>query len=66
VWGDAVNVAARMEQTGEAGKIQVTAETAERLKGKFTLSPRGTIEVHGKGQMETWWLEGRIESPTLE
>jgi adenylate cyclase len=59
VWGDAVNTAARMEQTGEAGKIQVAPETQTRLKERFVLEERGTIEVRGKGPMRTWFLVGR-------
>ena len=56
VWGDAVNTAARMEQTGEPGKIQVAAETHARLKERFVLEERGTIDVRGKGEMRTWFL----------
>jgi adenylate cyclase len=63
VWGDAVNVASRMESTGEPGKIQVSREACERLKGAFVLEPRGAIEVKGKGAMETWFLVGRRERP---
>jgi adenylate cyclase len=63
VWGDAVNTAARMEQTGEAGKIQVAPETWERLKERFVLAERGTIEVRGKGPMRTWFLEARKAAP---
>jgi adenylate cyclase len=59
VWGDAVNVAARMEQTGEAGRIQVSPEAHERLEGAFALAERGVVEVRGKGTMRTWFLEGR-------
>ncbi len=59
VWGDAVNVAARMEQTGEPGRIQVAPETYERLKDGFVLEERGLIEVRGKGAMRTWFLEAR-------
>jgi adenylate cyclase len=59
VWGDAVNMAARMEQTGEPGKIQVAPETHERLKQRFELGERGVIEVRGKGAVRTWFLLGR-------
>jgi len=59
VWGDAVNTASRMESTGEAGRIQVDATTFERLQGEFDLEARGTIEVRGKGPMQTWYLIGR-------
>jgi class 3 adenylate cyclase len=59
VWGDTVNVASRMESTGEPGMIQVTPLVAARLEGAFILAPRGEIEVKGKGPMTTWWLTGR-------
>ena len=59
VWGDAVNVAARMESHGVAGKIQVTGATRERLGDAFGCTPRGDIEVKGKGTMPTWFLGER-------
>ena len=62
VWGDAVNIASRMESQGEAGKIQVTAETYQQLKHKYLFEKRGTISVKGKGQMTTYWLSGRKNS----
>jgi adenylate cyclase len=58
VWGDAVNVAARMETTGGEGKIQVSQEAYNHLKDEFLLEPRGLIEVKGKGRMPTWFLIG--------
>jgi adenylate cyclase len=59
VWGDAVNMAARMESTGEAGKIQVAPETSKLLTAAFVLEQRGVIDVRGKGPVETWFLVGR-------
>lgn len=59
VWGDAVNVAARMETTGSAGKIQVSEDIYERLKEGFEVEARGEIEVKGKGRMLTWFLLAR-------
>ncbi len=56
VWGDAVNVASRMELTGAVGKIHVSQETYERLKEDFVLEDCGEIEVRGKGRMRTWFL----------
>jgi guanylate cyclase len=60
VWGDAVNVASRMESHSLPGKIQIAKETFHRLQGTFVCQPRGMIEVKGKGQMQTWFLEGSI------
>ncbi|MGE0151755.1 MAG: adenylate/guanylate cyclase domain-containing protein [Reyranellaceae bacterium] len=59
VWGDAVNVAARMEQTGEPGTIQVAPEMAALLADRFVLQDRGAVEVRGKGTMRTFVLVGR-------
>ncbi|TLH49711.1 adenylate/guanylate cyclase domain-containing protein [Mycolicibacterium aubagnense] len=59
VWGDAVNVAARMETTDVVGRIQVPQNVYERLKDSFVLEERGAVEVKGKGVMHTWYLVGR-------
>ena len=59
VWGDAVNVASRMETTDSIGRIQVPEEVYRRLKDDFVLQERGVVEVKGKGLMRTWYLIGR-------
>jgi guanylate cyclase len=58
LWSDAVNTASRMESHGTPGEIQITGATYELLKDEFVCRPRGTIVVKGKGEMETWYLEG--------
>ncbi len=57
LWGDAVNVASRMESHGEPGEIQISRRTYDLLKGEFVCEPRGRIAVKGKGEMETWFLK---------
>src|SRR3954470_5245265 len=59
VWGDAVNVAARMETTDVEGRIQVPQDVYLRLRGQFAFEERGEIDVKGKGLMTTWYLVGR-------
>jgi len=59
VWGDAVNVAARMESTDPEGRIQVPQNVYERLREAFTFEERGEIAIKGKGLMRTWYLTGR-------
>ncbi len=59
VWGDMVNVASRMESTGEPGRIQVSAETRALLGDRFAFEARGPVEVKGKGAIETFFLTGR-------
>ena len=58
VWGDAVNVASRMETTDVEGRIQVPDDVYERLRDSFVLEERGYVEVKGKGPMHTWYLVG--------
>jgi adenylate cyclase len=59
LWGDVVNTASRMESHGVAGRIQVTDSTRQRLSEPFMLEKRGAIDVKGKGNMHTWFLNGR-------
>jgi adenylate cyclase len=59
VWGDAVNVASRMEATDVEGRIQVPHDVYERLNHAFVLEPRGKVDIKGKGMMQTWYLVGR-------
>ncbi|MGL6139261.1 MAG: adenylate/guanylate cyclase domain-containing protein, partial [Planktothrix sp.] len=59
LWGDAVNIASRMESQGEVGKIQVTAATKNLLNGKYDFEARGLIDVKGRGEMLTYWLTKR-------
>ncbi|UXA20774.1 adenylate/guanylate cyclase domain-containing protein [Mycobacterium sp. SMC-4] len=58
VWGDAVNVASRMETTDIEGRIQVPEDVYLRLRSSFDLEERGLVEVKGKGLMHTWYLVG--------
>ncbi|WP_440712111.1 adenylate/guanylate cyclase domain-containing protein [Gordonia sp. FQ] len=58
VWGDAVNLASRMESTGEPDRIQVPESVRDRLAGEFRFEPRGVVPVKGKGYQRTWFLLG--------
>jgi adenylate cyclase len=59
IWGDAVNIASRMESQGVAGQIQVTRATYELICAEFLCEPRGAIEVKGRGEMDTYFLVER-------
>jgi adenylate cyclase len=65
VWGDAVNVASRMETTDVEGKIQVPQNVYERLNDAFVLEQRGEVDVKGKGVMTTWYLVGRRDEEAV-
>ena len=59
IWGDTVNTASRMESYGEAGKVNVSQSTYELLKDDPDLrfTPRGVVDVKGKGEIEMWFVE---------
>jgi adenylate cyclase len=59
VWGDAVNIASRMESHGVAGRVQVSESTQRLLGEPFRLEERGVLEVEGKGELKTWFVAGR-------
>ncbi len=62
LWGDTVNVASRMESSGEPGRIQVTEATYQCLSDRYQFEKRGSINIKGKGAMTTYWLIGKTKS----
>ncbi|XP_060940608.1 adenylate cyclase type 1-like [Limanda limanda] len=61
IWGNTVNVASRMDSTGVPGKIQVTEEVYRLLNNNYDLVCRGKVSVKGKGEMLTYFLEGKVQ-----
>jgi adenylate cyclase len=59
LWGDAVNVASRMETLGAPGRIQVSPAVVSELGDAYRFEERGAIEVKGVGEMQTYFLLGR-------
>jgi adenylate cyclase len=62
IWGDAVNVASRMESHSLPNRIQISAATHQHLQEDFRLEPHGTVDIKGKGPMETYFLLARAGS----
>lgn len=56
LWGDVVNTASRMESEGVAGSIQVTTATYDLIRNDFICESRGTLDIKGKGKMNTYFL----------
>lgn len=61
LWGDTVNVASRMESSGQPGRIHLSEQTAEQLQGRFLLEDRGFVECKGLGAVKTFFLNARTE-----
>jgi class 3 adenylate cyclase len=57
IWGDAVNIAARMEQYGEAGKVNISESTYQLVKDHFECTPRGKIAAKNKGDLDMYFVE---------
>jgi class 3 adenylate cyclase len=57
IWGDTVNTAARMEQHGEVGKVNVSNATYALLGNEFSFSYRGELEAKHKGKMGMYFAE---------
>jgi adenylate cyclase len=62
LWGDTINLASRMESHGEAGCVQVNETAYWRLQEKYRLEKRGTVNVKGIGEVETYFLKGKKPS----
>ncbi len=56
IWGDTVNTAARMEQSSEPGKINISQTTYELVKDKFACIYRGEIHAKNKGGMKMYFI----------
>ncbi len=57
VWGDTVNIAARMEQSSDIGRINISSDTYELIKGSFDCSYRGELDAKNKGKMKMYFIE---------
>ncbi|MBP48154.1 MAG: guanylate cyclase [Myxococcales bacterium] len=62
LWGESVNLAARLESSGEPGRIHVSNEFKTSLHGVLSFEERGEITLKGVGQTRTYWLVQRDRS----
>ncbi|MBC3764292.1 adenylate/guanylate cyclase domain-containing protein [Neptunicella marina] len=56
LWGESVNMASRLESSGESHRIQISQQTYDKVKHRFVCEPRGNIEVKGMGTVQSYWL----------
>ncbi|MBL7826554.1 MAG: adenylate/guanylate cyclase domain-containing protein [Saprospiraceae bacterium] len=57
IWGDTVNVAARIEQAGEGGRINISGEAYAAIKDEVATTYRGKIPAKNKGEIDMYFLE---------
>lgn len=61
LWGDAVNIASRMESHGAPGRVQISATTRDAMGPGFATEARGLVALKGRGELHSWWLLGASE-----
>ncbi len=57
IWGNTVNIASRMESSGMAGQVNISAATYELVKDKFKCTYRGKLEAKGKGEIDMYFVD---------
>lgn len=57
IWGDTVNIASRMESSGEGGKVNISGSTYNLVKNKFYCTYRGKVQAKNKGEIDMYFVE---------
>jgi class 3 adenylate cyclase len=60
IWGDTVNIASRMESSGEAGKVNVSAYSYHLIRKDFACEYRGQVDAKGKGEVDMYFVAGSL------
>lgn len=66
IWGDAVNIASRMDSTGVPGRIQVGEDCLHILNKQYEFEQRGVVYVKGKDNMNVYLLTGKRDDNNTE
>ncbi|MFK8102889.1 MAG: adenylate/guanylate cyclase domain-containing protein [Saprospiraceae bacterium] len=62
IWGDTVNIAARMEANCEEGKVNISESTFSKIQYRFNCNPRGKIAAKNKGMIEMYYVNGEVNN----
>ena len=62
IWGDTVNIAARIEQAGEGGRINISGDAHKVVKDFFPCHYRGKISAKNKGEIDMYYVESGADS----
>ena len=60
IWGDTVNIASRMESSGEVGKVNISQTTYDKIKDQFNCKYRGKIKAKNKGAIDMYFVNSEI------
>ena len=60
MWGDTVNLAARMEQQSVPGKVNISQDTYLKIKHQFNCYHRGKITAKNKGLIDMYFVHDRM------
>ena len=66
IWGDTVNTASRMENSGEPGKVNISGTTYEFIKDHFACTYRGKVTAKSKGEVDMYFVQGPLIHPKTE
>ena len=60
IWGDTVNIAARMEANGEVGKVNISESTYNQVRYNFDCEHRGKIDAKNKGFIDMYYVKNPV------
>ena len=60
IWGDTVNTAARLEEAGVTGKVNISDATCQLVSSRFACTYRGELEAKNKGRIKMWFVDGPL------
>jgi adenylate cyclase len=66
IWGDTVNIASRMESSGEPGKVNISSSTYNHIKDIYKCAYRGKISAKNIGEIDMYFVEATIEKTKEE
>jgi class 3 adenylate cyclase len=66
IWGDTVNVAARMESLSEPGRVNVSQSTYLLIRDRYNCEHRGQIHVKNKGMMDMYYVNEKKDEPSIK
>jgi class 3 adenylate cyclase len=61
IWGDAVNIASRLESSGEVGRVNISKEVYDVVRDRFACEHRGRVAIKNRGEIDMYFVTDRID-----